>query len=583
LGLWWLEGDFATGDERRKCRISCPLLYAFGIGALRVRSVGLFLVSLFVGLVGLAIWLAGFGGLIAAEHGFGNEFVTWDTRAGVALVALASVLFGRQVLIQSRKIRAAAAVKFGWKDSRKPVVYLRSFADDASGEVTWLVKYRFFPVRVPAVFPPLHTEDEQLADVFRAVGPLVAIAQPGLRLQRLGGERIPGGSEWKIRVLSLMRDASLIIIRVNHGDNLWWEFQHAIECIPLSRLILIINQRQRVALQTTIEAPFDDEYELLRRRCERELPLRLPQIPSRETGLKYSNLWGFIEFDSDGEPKVHDFSKLIEHRYRWVLLGWWRWWKPLVRPLRSAFSLYLNRFAIDAEPRPWVRRAARFLNGVGIICVALAGAVYVQKALSENAAFLPTFIPEPKWQVASRQMLIEFGPRQQLERDLGLAPLDLRTRALAALTSDKDSFRPRAEDWLQIYTRVISAADQKTCSILTDSNSDIRALFEAAYRLDASEFSRLVSLSRELMSSAPASGYERPAVVDPRYWQSFYARLPNPAEGEKFRVIYIRQTEGNASGEERCEFMNAALEFYWWLPPSNRPHWTNALWGFLYH
>lgn len=87
----------------------------------------------------------------------------------MALPGLGCVLAGRQIVILGRKLRPAAPVKLRWKDPQSPVVHLRSFSDDALGELTWLMKYRFFAVRLPSLFPPLHTEDEQLADAFRDI------------------------------------------------------------------------------------------------------------------------------------------------------------------------------------------------------------------------------------------------------------------------------------------------------------------------------------------------------------------------------------------------------------------------------
>src|SRR3974390_1864063 len=106
-----------------------------------MRGFSLILFSCFVGLVGLGIFVLGFGALVGANNSFGNSLVTWDTRTAIALSGLACLIAGRQLLILSRKLRAAAAVGFAWQDHRRPVVYLRCFSDDASGELTWLVRY----------------------------------------------------------------------------------------------------------------------------------------------------------------------------------------------------------------------------------------------------------------------------------------------------------------------------------------------------------------------------------------------------------------------------------------------------------
>lgn len=58
-----------------------------------------------------------------------------------------------------------------------------------------------------------------------------------------------------------MRKAKIIIIRVNQGESLWSEVQQALQIIPSTRLVLLVNQQSASSPQTTIEVSQDDEYE----------------------------------------------------------------------------------------------------------------------------------------------------------------------------------------------------------------------------------------------------------------------------------------------------------------------------------
>jgi hypothetical protein len=116
------------------------------------------------------------------------------------------------------------------RDSKADVLYLRSFRTDASS-------------RIKILASGLSTEEEQLADVLRPFGDLIAIGQPGEPLPMPGAARMYAtDAEWKSVVLDRMRSAPLVVIRAGTGPGLFWEVGQALSTLsPEKVLILILN------------------------------------------------------------------------------------------------------------------------------------------------------------------------------------------------------------------------------------------------------------------------------------------------------------------------------------------------------
>jgi hypothetical protein len=173
-------------------------------------------------IVGIALLVAG-GVLYAALGGPDDDPSGF---LGV-IVMIGGVLLhfrGRQHAAKLRAMRAQSAAT----DSKPDVLYLRSFTSDAS-------------TSVKVVQSGLTTEEEQLADVLRPFGDLVAIGQPGEPLPIPGATRVYAkDSEWKNVVLERMRSAPLVVIRAGTGPGLLWEFAQAVTELSPERLLIFV-------------------------------------------------------------------------------------------------------------------------------------------------------------------------------------------------------------------------------------------------------------------------------------------------------------------------------------------------------
>jgi hypothetical protein len=131
---------------------------------------------------------------------------------------------GRQ---QAAKVRAVGAHS-PLHDAKPDVLYLRSFRTDVSTSARIIAS-------------GFSTEEEQLADVLRPFGDLIAVGKPGEALPVPGATRMyAADSEWKQIVLDRMRSTPLVVIRAGTGPGLLWEFGQAISTLNPEKLLVFV-------------------------------------------------------------------------------------------------------------------------------------------------------------------------------------------------------------------------------------------------------------------------------------------------------------------------------------------------------
>ncbi len=189
-------------------------------------------VTLFVsGVILAVVWnLINYSGMDTRRLGF---FIPLSLYLPFLLIPGGAFLFWR-----GRQYGAKADAERIVTDPNPDVLYLRAFRSDPSTK-----GYVFFTwVRLGW---GLATEEEQLADVLRPFGDLVAIGQPGEGLPKPGAARIyASDEEWKEIVKGQMQAARLVIIRAGAGENLLWELKQAVETLnPQKVLILVLNMK----------------------------------------------------------------------------------------------------------------------------------------------------------------------------------------------------------------------------------------------------------------------------------------------------------------------------------------------------
>ena len=218
-------------------------------------------------------------------HFIQNQYIGWATVLIIVLVLVGARFgfgnLGSRLLHYVRKIEIAALSNKLKNDVRSPVIYLRSFTDDAVTSKSAEIWSYFY-------FPSIRTEEEQLASVLSGIGPVIAVGMPGEALPELGARRIYLNHEtWQDGVGKLMGEAALVVIRPASTSGIWWEISYAMKTVKPERILIVI----------TFDA---DQYKVFAQEFMRICGVELPQYDLK----KHFPINAFIYFEPDGLPRL---------------------------------------------------------------------------------------------------------------------------------------------------------------------------------------------------------------------------------------------------------------------------------------
>lgn len=121
-------------------------------------------------------------------------------------------------------------------DTRDPVLYLRSFRDDAK-TVTALDGRAILSLLTLGT----KTEEDALVKAFSRIGPVIAIGDPNEMIPETGAARLyVGHDEWQTVAHNLMSTAKLIILYAGWTDGVSWEMRRAKRSVPPEKLLLML-------------------------------------------------------------------------------------------------------------------------------------------------------------------------------------------------------------------------------------------------------------------------------------------------------------------------------------------------------
>ena len=237
------------------------------------------------------------------------------------VVQPAMLLTGAFLYWRGRQYAARAKAQEIISDGKPDVLYLRTFRTDPS-----TIRQVFSSFLTTQVASGFATEEEQLADVVRPIGDLVAIGQPGEYLPQPGAARIYAtDQEWQDIVRRQMRAAKLVVIRAGLGENLLWELREAVSTVPPHRLlILFLNMKGK-------------DYQAFRARAAETLPLRLPDPADVR---RFRRVSGFVCFAPDWSP---GFLRLRLPFFR-------RGFKPLRRSFQCTLRPVFESLGVPWKP-----------------------------------------------------------------------------------------------------------------------------------------------------------------------------------------------------------------------------------------
>lgn len=157
---------------------------------------------------------------------------------------------------------ASSVTRLRRRDTRAPILFLRSFQDDGCGSFN-LTDWRATLLGVQSIrsagfLGPLananpirifrlligragDTAEEQLAVYFRKHGPFIAIGRPNEGLPTTGAAReYVSDQVWRSRVESWMGEARLVVIQPGATGGIWWEIQRALGSLPRERILFCL-------------------------------------------------------------------------------------------------------------------------------------------------------------------------------------------------------------------------------------------------------------------------------------------------------------------------------------------------------
>ena len=247
-----------------------------------------------------------------------------ETLVVISFLPILMLLGGAFLFWRGRQYAAQAAAERIISDSKPDVLYLRTFRSDPStaGNV-------FSSMLLARLLSGLATEEEQLADVLRPFGDLVAIGQPGEGLPKPGAARIyASDEEWKGVVKGQMRAARLVVIRAGVGGNLLWELKQAVETLDPQRVLILVLQMKA------------KHYESFRTNAN---PILGVSLPEAATVRRFRRVSGFIGFSADWKPS---FFPLRAPYFRTSVF------KPYRRLFKFALRPVFESSGLEWQPPP---------------------------------------------------------------------------------------------------------------------------------------------------------------------------------------------------------------------------------------
>jgi hypothetical protein len=227
-----------TSDQTKELSRDAIIARRLRIGALLVGGVGCLLVFA----LALALWdYLDFPALDSNFHPALRQRTSSFSNFVRGLVLLV-LSFSLALTFKAKQYRARSETADRVQDSRQPVVLLRPFQSDAT-------TFSRLQQQEGEYFDQhsLTTLEEDLAEVVRPIGPLVALGRPHEAIPPVGAARIyESNQSWQDRVVDLLKTARLVILVPGTSKALLWETAVAFrELQPRQLLILRVGENSR--------------------------------------------------------------------------------------------------------------------------------------------------------------------------------------------------------------------------------------------------------------------------------------------------------------------------------------------------
>ncbi len=279
-----------------------------------------------------AIYIAGYGVGMAAI-GVGAKSPDIGLLASLALIVAGSLIFAGATkgLLNERKKRVLSVQDTLASDTRPPVVYLRSFLADDEAAVD--------SADSTTLTLSLATEEEQLVEALKPIGPCIAIGQPGETLPDLGAARAYfADDKWEKAVLDWIDRSALVVLRAGPTPHVFWELSQ-------------VRARKQPAELIVLVPDSEDAYAPFRDRCAAAgfaLPdAAMPKL-SLALLLNPGSINSYIRFGPGWEP----INETFPLRYAIKIHPKTRQGRPLYAVYHYAFKPVFEALGVTWGPLP---------------------------------------------------------------------------------------------------------------------------------------------------------------------------------------------------------------------------------------
>jgi hypothetical protein len=236
FSIWWSRSELRRipgAAEAPSAVVASPAGLACGLVALALLVAGTALVGM--GLAGLAFG-PGLRDLELARrlHTAPRSLAIGELAVGAGLLVLAA-----SAVRLARMWARAGGIRLRARDGRPPILYLRSFEDDALRVATILSARRPFL----ELFTTRGTDpfEESVTWQISPYGPVVAVGRPGRSLASLGAARdhLPDDI-WRQEVARRMAEARVIVVVIGATEGLRWELTQIVAGGHLGRTVFVL-------------------------------------------------------------------------------------------------------------------------------------------------------------------------------------------------------------------------------------------------------------------------------------------------------------------------------------------------------
>lgn len=161
----------------------------------------------------------------------------------IGAIILAIIILGFYFYKRHQRQGLRSTVDLVEEDERAPIIYLRSFRQEATTSLKEKLRDQFCGEFIPGVSSPdREQEQHNLAKYFDQIGPYIAIGRPGEALPFPGAKKVyVADDEWQDVVSQWIDEAAAVVLEPGgSGKGLSWEIAYIVRHVAPVKILIIL-------------------------------------------------------------------------------------------------------------------------------------------------------------------------------------------------------------------------------------------------------------------------------------------------------------------------------------------------------